>query len=138
MQSSEKNVFSSLICGDNQDNWSENLHENTRTMKFTRGRSFIYWIAPEELFNRIKDSNSGQIHTFHITLQDIYSIHTNYQHKEDDYSNLSLLLQYLEKSDTSNWDQIKNKQIEWLIADLKKYCKTIVNMQNINNDSDDD
>lgn len=138
MQSSEKNVFSSLICGDNQDNWSENLHENTRTMKFTRGRSFIYWIAPKELFNKIKDSNSGQIHTFRITLQDIYSIHTNYQHKEDDYSNLSLLLQYLEKSDTSNWDQIKNKQIEWLIADLKKYCKTIVNMQNINNDSDDD
>lgn len=125
MQSSEKERYLLLIRNENQEKWGENLRENVRTMGFIRGRSFIFWITPDELLSRIKDSNSNQIYAFRLALQDIYSIYTNYQNKEEDYSNLSLLLQLLENEDTTEWDKIKNKQKEWLINDIHKYCDMI-------------
>ena len=138
MQSSDRELYLALIHGENQEKWSENLQEITKTMKFIRGRSFIYWIDPNELFNRIKDSSSAQIYVFRLALNEVYSIYTNYQHKDDDYANLSLLKEFLEKEDTSGWDRIKNLQKEWLIADLKKYCKMISDMQKNNRNSNDD
>lgn len=138
MQSSDREHYLALINGENQDKWSEKLQEDTKNMRFIRGRSFIYWIDPHELFIRIKNSSNAQIYIFRLALNEIYSMYTNYQHKNDDYTNLSSLKKLLEKEDTSKWDRIKNLQKEWLIADLKKYCKMIDDIQKNSHDSSTD
>lgn len=88
--------------------------------EFRENRCFFSLVDAEELFEKIKKATSQEIICLRSCISHIYSFSNLYDFFSDDYSNVYKLKEMLEAYDF-RLNRIKNKTIEWLIADLKRY-----------------
>ena len=87
--------------------------------------SFVYWLEPQKILERINSSNNEELHQFCFALQSVYDTHVYYEYKKDDYNHLKALHDGVESMDISGWGEVKKAYQEWIVSDIDSYLKKI-------------
>ena len=116
-QSSEE-FWNSLATG---DDWARNLYSFSGSRK-GGDRTFIYWIAPKTLLDKITTSNNKELYTFREALHEVYRNGLYYDHWKDDVPHLVEL--YLQLGQTEFKGCIKKQSISWIRNDIRKWIKS--------------
>lgn len=93
---------------------------------FVESRCFFSLINIEELFETIKNASASDIVFIRNAISQVYSFSNLQDFFPDDKQNVDKLINLIE---SYNFDdqKIKKMNIEWFIADLKKYSKQLAN-----------
>jgi hypothetical protein len=121
-QQSEKRLFEEAIsCED----WGSRLLKLASNDGNVRGRSFVFWLAPSAIAERIRVSKNSELQQFRFAMQCYYDRHTYYEEQADDVEHLSELLELLEIIDKSDYGQIQRCYYSWIVNDIKRYLEKI-------------
>ena len=111
------------IFDDKNSNWTNDILDIIRKDRVLKGWSFVYWIAPEVIIERLKNSSNKEIDEFRHVLGNLYDSSLYYKHKEDDYNHLYELKKQIKEIDTSFAGEIKKKAYKWTERDLEQYLR---------------
>ena len=119
----EKEMYESLIK--NNYDWATLLLERTKERATISGHSFIYLLDPQELINRIENSNNKELFQFHCVLEQLCS--TLYPKKKDDCFHLRELQNGLNMliKHSIKLEKVKRANILLIVNDLSKYEKDV-------------
>lgn len=120
---SDKQKYEKLIS--DPDNWATNLFQASVNAGNLIGHSFVYWLEPQQILDRINSSNNAELDQFRCALQRIYNDHVYYEHIRDDYEHLKILHDSLENIDISEWGEVKKAYHKWIINDMGRYLEKI-------------
>ena len=120
---SEKRRFEEAITF---DDWGSKLIKLASNNGNVRGHSFIYWLAPDVIAEKIRVSTNAELQQFRFAMQCYYDRSTYYEAQADDLDHLSELKKLLEDADKSQLGQIKKSYYVWIINDIERYLEKIV------------
>ena len=120
---SEKQKYENAIC--NTRNWGTELVHASANKGNLIGNSFMYWLEPQQILERISSSNNTELYQFRCALQSIYGAHVYYKHVMDDYDHLKVLHDGVENMDVSEWGEVKKAYREWIVNDIDRYLEEI-------------
>ena len=120
---SEKQKYEKAI--NDIDNWGTNLIKASANTGNLSGHSFVYWLEPKRILERICGSNNSELFQFRCALQSVYNTHVYYEHMNDDYDHLKTLHDGVLNMDISKWGEVKKAYYEWIVNDTEKYLEKI-------------
>ncbi len=121
-QQSEKRLFEEALT---YDDWGSRLLKLASNNGNVKGRSFIFWLAPSAIAERIRVSNNAELQQFRFAMQCYYDRHTCYEEQTDDVEHLSELMELLDNIDKSGFGQIQRCYYSWIVNDIKRYLAKI-------------
>lgn len=98
-----------------------------------QGHSFVYWLDPNAILERIQGSSNSELYEFRNALQRVYDSRVYYENCKDDYKNLKTLYDGVQKMDTSSWGEVKSAYQNWIVNDLERYIGKIKPEERRNN-----
>ena len=107
------------------EKWATNLVQASANTGDLIGHSFVYWLEPELILDRINSSDNAELYQFRCALQCVYEAHVYYEHKNDDYDHLKAIHDGVESVNTSGWGEVKKAYQEWIINDTDRYLERI-------------
>lgn len=117
---SEKNVFEKAM---KEDAWGTTLFEIVSNSDL-QWHSFIYWIEPEIIANKIAKSSNKELQQFRFALQYCYeSNRVSYENKDID--NLTELKRLLDAANKSEMGEIQKNYYTWIVNDISGYLERI-------------
>lgn len=122
-QQSEKQMFEEACAC---DDWGTKLLKLSSNDGNVKGHSFIYWLAPEVIAEKIHSSSNAELQQFRYAMQCYYDRSTYYEAQADDVAHLSELKKLLEDTDRSQLGQIQKNYYSWLVNDIERYLEKIV------------
>ena len=91
-----------------------------------RGHSFIYWMEPEIIAQKIADCTSNfELQQFRTAMHYYYEGHVYYETWADDIDHLRELQRILRDADRNGIGQIKTLYYRWINNDIDRYLKKI-------------
>ena len=120
---SEKQKYVNAIS--DPEKWATNLVQASANTGNLIGHSFVYWLEPELILDRINSSDNAELYQFRCALQCVYEAHVYYEHKNDDYDHLKAIHDGVESVNTSGWGEVKKAYQEWIINDTDRYLERI-------------
>ena len=120
---SEKQKYEEAIS--DAEHWATKLVKASENTGNLQGHSFIYWLEPEEILKRIKESGNAELYQFRNALQCIYDAHVYYERWNDDYEHLKALQKGVRRMDTSDWGEVKKVYQAWIANDIGRYLEKI-------------
>ena len=120
LQISEEKQWRSLI--EDKNNWASNLLSFIRTRSGAK-HSFVYWIAPKDLYSIALESSNEQLYTFRQALAEACAPGIYFPNSEKDYLNLGELVRLFEKTDKTSISKTKGAHLDWLVGDMRKYLE---------------
>ena len=106
------------------ETWSEDLIVKEH---FIAGYSFIFWIDPNELFEKISRGNNHELQNFRNALTSIYSDYVTYRNAAEDLDHLSELKKGIAEMDVTIYGEIKRLYMGWIKGDIERYMHKIKN-----------
>lgn len=119
-------------CLSDNEKWAKNLYDYVilDTNCKRQDKSFIEIIGLEKLIRKITESSSYNISFLRYTISQFYDCMYTCNRYIDDKNNIQILINSLKELDRTNFDKIKNKNIQQLINVLEdKY--TLFNSENL-------
>lgn len=107
------------------EHWAKNLVNASANKGNLEGHSFIYWLEPERILERIVGSNNKELYQFRNALRAVYDTRVYYEHMKDDYYHLKALHDGVETLDTSAWGEVKKAYKDWIANDISRYLERI-------------
>ena len=89
------------------------------------GHSFVYWLEPECILERIEKSNNEELYQFRNAFKAVYDARVYYEHIKDDYRHLIAIYYGVEALDTSAWEEVKRAYEDWIFNVFSKYLERI-------------
>ena len=120
---SEKQKYETAVY--DAENWATNLVQASANTGNLLGHSFVYWLEPQQILERINRSDNAELYQFRCALQSVYDAHVYYEHVLDDYDHLKALHEGVENMDTSEWGEVKRAYHEWIVNDISRYLEKI-------------
>lgn len=111
------------ILNDTNSDWTNEILAITKEGNSVKGWSFIYWISPDIIIERLKICNNKELYNFRRLLQNIYGKSVFYEHRADDYDHLCELKKQIKNVDVSPFGEIKKQKFKWIERDLETYLR---------------
>ncbi len=118
---SEKQKYINAI--QDKQRWGTRLLKLSSSQDCLREHSFIYWVKPDQIVDRINESSNSELYQLRQALLQLYDSNSFYEIRKDDYNNLNVILKKLENTDDTNWGEVKRVYKKWIISDLSKYIE---------------
>ena len=119
----EKQKYEDAVKGSLQ--WATNLINASGNNGNIEGHSFVYWLDPKLIVERINESKNKELYQFRNVLQTVYSRHVYYEHMKDDYEHLKELHDGVEELDISSWGEVKKAYKDWIVNDINRYLERV-------------
>ena len=92
--------------------------------------SFIYWLDPQTLSNKIKNSNNAELQQFRFAMQHYYDS-TPLQKASCDSKHLESLKTLLENTNMEGLGEIHRNYYHWIVGDINRYLERLKSQKNI-------
>lgn len=119
----EKQEYESAL--NDPEQWATNLANASANKGNLAGYSFVYWLQPIRILERIKGSNNTELNQFRIALNSVYATRVYYEHMKDDYNHLKAIHDGVRALDTSTWGEVKRAYKDWIVNDISGYLERI-------------
>ncbi len=124
---SEQLLFNKAL---DNDTWGSQLLQLTKFMIGKDSHSFIYWLDPQTLSNKIKNSNNAELQQFRFAMQHYYDS-TPLQKASCDSKHLESLKTLLENTNMEGLGEIHRNYYHWIVGDINRYLERLKSQKNI-------